>query len=215
VRIATKNRASSGRAPQPLSSDSFFSKHEDLCSLLADLFFAMPVDKGPNTLAEIGKIRRTTIPRLGTVVEQLKEAGLNRILEAAKRENSPEAFKEVLEHLLRLMGLKAPTGVFAPTRIPGRLGRPISSENERIYLKWIESGKTSLFKNDLAMAVYGKEFNKANGIHRRKMRDKCRRAVERHNEREIAELKQETAKLQERTDELESERTKRKEKTRS
>jgi hypothetical protein len=113
------------------------------------------------------------------------------------------------------MGLKAPTGVFAPTRIPGRLGRPISSQNERIYLKWIESGKTSLFKNGLARAVYGEEFNKANGIHRRIMRDRCRRAVERHNEREIAELKQETAKLQERTDQLESERTKRKEKTRS
>jgi hypothetical protein len=135
------------------------------------------------------------------VAEQLRRTAFTAILKAAAKENAPAAFKETVEMLLNLLRVKAPKGVFAPTSGTGKLGRPISTEGERMLSTWIAIGEPSLYKNDLAQAVYGARFTAANGIERRKLRDKCRRAVERNRQVVIKRFEMEIAELQNELDE--------------
>jgi hypothetical protein len=130
-------------------------------------------------------------------VNQLKQTAFSRILETAGQENSPEAFKEILELLIRSLGVETPVGVFTPRQKTGRPGRPISSESERIYSRWVEIGEPSPFRNDLAKAYYGAMFRKASGTDRRKMRDKCRQALDRHLDRLITDLKEKSTRQDE------------------
>jgi hypothetical protein len=177
-------------------SVQFFAEHADL---VTELFRSpRPIRSVGLKQLALGKsvLKLPPMGRFMAAVKQLEQTAFGRILNAAALENCAEAFKETLEMLLLLMHVKAPSGVFAPTRSPGRIGRPISSQNERIYSKWIESGEPSLFKNDLAQAFYGAAFTKANAIDRRRMRDKCRRAVERNRERLIERLEMEISMLE-------------------
>jgi septal ring factor EnvC (AmiA/AmiB activator) len=87
-------------------------------------------------------------------------------------------------------------------RKPGKPGRPISSEGEQIYSRWVEMGMPSPSKNALAQAFYGGLFTKASGTDRRMLRDKCRQAVDRCLERRIADLQRELAKVRKETAQL-------------
>jgi hypothetical protein len=133
---------------------------------------------------------------------RLNELGVGAVLRAAEADNSPEAFKRILEVLFIYLGVSTPKGVFTPKARAGKPGRPISNESELIYSTWIEIGKPSLFKNELAQAVYRVTFTKASGTERRKLRDKCRHAVERNLDRELAKVQTELANARKETAEL-------------
>jgi hypothetical protein len=127
------------------------------------------------------------------LAEELRAYWRVRLLGAAARENSPEAFREILESWLIRLRIEAPKGVFIPPRhAPGepvkKSGRPISSENEQIYSTWNRIGQPPPHSNTLAMEFYGSRFTVASGTDRRKMRDRCRNAVNRGLDREIAAL---------------------------
>ena len=190
--LATNRRASSRRTPQRLSSESFFAQHHDL---LVDLFGTLH-HKPSHSLKELatGTLGSASPPsQFKAAVNQLKQTAFSRILKTAGGENSPEAFKWILELLIHTLGVETPLGVFTPMQKAGKPGRPISTESEKIYSWWVEMGQPSPYKNDLAKSFYGRLFNKANGTDRRKLRDKCRQAVDRHLEREIAELEKKLA----------------------
>ena len=198
--MAKKNRASSGPTQQRRSSTSFFTEHNDLWAAL----LGPPGHEGSGALNELASSSVSPHERFIAAVNQLKQTPFSRILETSGRDNSPEAFKEILELLIRSLGVETPIGVFTPSQKTGRHGRPISSEGERIYSRWVEIGEPSPFRNDLAQAYYGALFSKASGTDRRKMRDKCRQALDRHFDRLIADLEvkiarqaEETAKLRE------------------
>lgn len=91
------------------------------------------------------------------------------------------------------LGSRNPSRCFHTDAKAGKPGRPISTESEKIYSWWVEIGEPSPYKNDLAKSFYGTLFHKASGTDRRKLRDKCRQAVDRHLEREIAELEKKLA----------------------
>jgi hypothetical protein len=90
-----------------------------------------------------------------TAVEQLEKAGFSHILEAAQKENSPEAFKESLTVLLHLMDIRAPKGVFTPIRrTPGR-----RKEEHTLAIRadWEKRGgppTTNTVCEDIAKAVF-------------------------------------------------------------
>jgi hypothetical protein len=190
--MATKKRASRGQAHGRLSPECFLAEHDDL---IEELFGTSGHKQSVSLKALATGTLTTSPPNLFlTAVSQLKRTSFSRILKTAGRENSPEAFKEILELLLHLLRVEIPAGVFTPMRKAGKPGRPISIENVQIYSRWVEMGQPSPSKNDLAQAFYGESFTEANGIGRRKLRDKCRQAVERYLERLIAELHKESAK---------------------
>src|SRR5690242_19956955 len=50
------------------------------------------------------------------IIGELRQWWLVRLLGAAKKENSPEAYRELLEGFLIRLGVEAPEGVFIPHR---------------------------------------------------------------------------------------------------
>jgi hypothetical protein len=129
----------------------------------------------------------TSVPFLAAI-NYLDAAGFNPILKAAQTENHPEAFKEILGILIHFLGAEAPKGVFTPKAKPRKpVGRPISLEGARIYSTWVELGKPSTMSL-LAKAFYKGLYTKANGPERRRLRNKCGRAVERNLDRQITQL---------------------------
>jgi hypothetical protein len=75
------------------------------------------------------------------------------------------------------MGMVPPEGVFTEPR--GKVGRPRDPETALITEKWMELGCPPLGRRRLAFAIYGPTFTKASSPDRKKMVDRCRRAVER------------------------------------
>ena len=110
-------------------------------------------------------------------MQQLKLHPFFRLLAAAKRENCPAAYNVLLYLWLCRMGLTPPEGVF--TELRGKSGRPRSQRTWNTYAKWMEVGCPPLGRRNLAFAIYGSEFTKASSADRKKMVDRCRRAVQR------------------------------------
>jgi hypothetical protein len=108
----------------------------------------------------------------------LKAQPVFRLLALAARENCPEAFDNTLYLWLAKMGIRPPEGVFqAPLGAPGR---PRAPETAAIYKKWLEIGEPPLSRRTLAYKLYGSDFTRASAAERKKVVDRCRRAVERH-----------------------------------
>jgi hypothetical protein len=172
-----------GESRSQLSTKSFFDKYADLLTELL---------RTPSDPVSLKASAGTGIPYL-LAIHHLNEVGFTPLLKAAQRDNHPEAFKEILQILIHSLGVETPKGVFTPKPKTGKPGRPISIESVRIYSKWVEIGEPSPYRSDLAKAVYGVSFNKASGLDRRRMRDRCRNAVDRHLDRLIADLKNKLA----------------------
>jgi hypothetical protein len=117
-------------------------------------------------------------------------------------DNSPEAFKKILEVLLLLMDVRAPKGVFTPSPRTGKPGRPIHQNRERLYKVWLCLGQPSLYTNKLASKFYGKTFKEADFRGRKLLVQRCRRAVEREQESLIKSLEAEIAKVEEERSQL-------------
>lgn len=175
-------RASSGRArPKPCASD-FFAKYKDL---VADLFRA-PGEERSATLQQLAGAVPWTKPlrmsRFTSALNQLKEVGFSRLLEAADRENCPEAFKETLEVLLLgFLNVTAPKGVFVPPQ--GSPGAPLKEVTTRINDAWIEMGRPwPIVPKDLdrlARQFYSAEFAKSSPASkkRKNLRERIRGTV--------------------------------------
>jgi hypothetical protein len=186
------------RRERPLSWNDFYDTNADLLNGLLKDPDASRVGRSV-TLQDMVRPRSKAVLRLPPrspmimAADRLNELGVGRALRAAESDNSPEAFKKILQVLFIYLGVSAPNGVFSSKAGVGKPGRPISSESGKVYSTWIRIGEPSIFKMELAQAVYGPVFTAANGVNRRKMRDKCRRAVERHVERTIAKLQKDLA----------------------
>ena len=73
------------------------------------------------------------------LMKELRQYWLVRLLKAAKQENSPEAYRQLLEGWLIRLGVEAPEGVFLPPRRSP--GAPRKESTEQIYRIWLESGR--------------------------------------------------------------------------
>jgi hypothetical protein len=116
-------------------------------------------------------------------MQELKHHPLFRLLAAAAKENCPEAYNINLYLWLCRMGAVPPEGVFIEAR--GKSGRRRDRRTSIIHEKWMEIGSPPLSRSKLAFAIYGSEFTKASSADRKRMVDRCRRAVERR----IAQLR--------------------------
>jgi hypothetical protein len=96
---------------------------------------------------------------------------------AGKMETSPEAFRSFLPSLLRELGIDLPDGVLKPA--PGRPGRPRKVDNATIYEHWLTLGCPSPGSQKFARECFGSAFARANPKERKKMIDRCYRAVKR------------------------------------
>jgi hypothetical protein len=115
---------------------------------------------------------------LPPLMRELRRHPIFRLLGAAKRENCPDAYNEVLYLWLWRMGVTPPEGVFLEP--PGQRGRPRDPKTSIIYDKWIKIGKPPLGRQELARAMFGAKFTIADGAERKRMVDLCGRAVKRH-----------------------------------
>jgi hypothetical protein len=170
-----------GRKPKQLSFDEFLAKHESEFAEADDYIeidSSLPAPTSPIEVYSAASLKPTPFSRR---MNELRQWWLVRLLTAAGRENSPEAYRELLEHWLSRMGARPPKGVFIP--LPRSPGRPRSGHTEEVYWRWVLIGKPSLFERKLAHSIFGAAFTRADGDGRKKMVDRCRRAVERHQQR--------------------------------
>ncbi len=168
----TKTRA--GGRVRTLTLDEFMAKHES--ELLEPDHDSVADESIPLAQLMKGESRRFKLP-VPVLMAELKRWWLARLLRAAAKENSPEAYSSLLRFWLHKLDLDPPVGVFVPS--PGMAGRPRSAKTDQIFLTWMDLGRPSLYSRKLAHAVYRAEFTKANSRERKKMIDQCRRAVER------------------------------------
>jgi len=101
------------------------------------------------------------------------------LLRAAALENCPSAYGSLVHFWLERIGAKPPAGVFIEFPQRGTPGRPRSPVTEQTFLTWVSLGRPSVHKSNLARAVYGKQFSTAGSEQRKKLIDRCRRAIER------------------------------------
>jgi hypothetical protein len=79
-------------------------------------------------------------------------------------------------------------GVFLPHFRKGG-GRPVEAERDAILRTWNEIGRPSFNIYTLAAKFYGTTFERADGPKRKRLRDKCRAAVERALKAQMAAIK--------------------------
>jgi hypothetical protein len=118
------------------------------------------------------------------LLSELRKWWRIRLLRAAKEENSPEAYRELLEGLLIRLCVEAPDGVFIPRR--GSRGAPRKQSTEQIYGAWIANGLPSW--GELAFFSFGRDYTVADEKQRKKLRDRCRQAVGRESKRLATKL---------------------------
>jgi len=109
------------------------------------------------------------------LMSELKRYWLVRLLKAAKKENSAEAYRELLEGWLIRLGVEPPQGVFLLSR--RRRGAPRKASTEQIYQIWLRNARPPW--GELAYNVYGADYTRADSKLRKKLRDRCIRAVRR------------------------------------
>ncbi len=153
---------------------SLFAEDDSINKLLN------PYDRSSTTLSR--RVSGYVPPvRSDQLISELKKWWLVRALSAAKKENCPEVFKYLLQHLLIRLRVLPPEGVFIPC--PGTPGAPHKEETRQIYLTWVAIGKPSLTTQKLAYTIYGAVFTKALSKERKRMVDQCRQSVERYKRR--------------------------------
>ena len=136
-----------------LSAKRFFDMHADRIHEL----FETPGAKGVTLqqLAQPTAELYLTPSRIVMAARQLNDLGIGRILRAAVEQNSPEAFKELLDVLLYFVDAIPPTGVFTPEH--GQAGRKTAPHTLRIRAKWEEMGRPPTTNNlckQIAIAAF-------------------------------------------------------------
>jgi hypothetical protein len=157
-----------------LTHDEFMRKHE------RELLESDDDSVGGRAISLRALMKGTGLPSpsealklpISALLAQLQRWWLVRLLRAAARENSPDAYLSLLGYWLHKMGVDPPVGVFIPA--PGKPGRPRSARTEAVFLTWIDLGKPALSRRKLAHAMYKGEFTKASPAEQKKMIDRCR-----------------------------------------
>ena len=116
------------------------------------------------------------------LLAQLRHYWLIRLLRAAKRENSPQAYRELLESFLIKLGAEPPEKVFLRPRKPR--GAPRKASTKQIYQIWQENGRPTW--SEVAFLVYRGEYTRSDSEQRKRLRDRCARAVKRYEERYVS-----------------------------
>jgi hypothetical protein len=165
----SESKASRGRNT---SCSDFMKRHE---AEYSDVGFLMPPVR--KVMLSDG-LRMPSAWPLPPLMQELKSNSVFRLLRDAKKENSPAAYSDILYLWLCRMGVRPPEGVFVEP--PGKRGRPRNASTSIIYEKWIEIGKPSIGVQKLAYAIYGADFTRADSTQRKKLVDRCGRAVRRH-----------------------------------
>jgi hypothetical protein len=171
-----------------LTAEEFMAKHQ---SELAENDEELKIGPPPASISQMATLTDHYDPELSAwfhaltnthtyrLISDLRQWWLVRLLGAAKKENSHEAYRELLEGLLIRLGVQAPEGVLIPHRRSP--GAPPKKSTEQIYRTWIEIGQ--LEWSSLACIVFGRDYTAAGPEQRKKLRDRCRRAVERYKMR--------------------------------
>ena len=184
-----KNRKpASARQSKQLTVDEFKARHEKEFSesvefenvkQLSALFPRGRVPTSwlfnPSPEREAWLTTMTSTPEY-RLMKELKRFWLVRLLKAAKRENCPQAYRELLEDLLIRLGVEAPEGVLVAP--PGIAGRPRKQSTEEIYRIYIENGRPK--GAHLAYVVYRSDYIRADSKSRRKMQQQCFASVKRY-----------------------------------
>jgi hypothetical protein len=167
-----------------LTADEFFVKHQSelaeddslkvepppQLSKMTSSPIWMPLD--PEVSAYFAALTNTNESRLRSKFGSWWRV---RLLAAAKKENSPEAYRELLEGLLISLGLEPPDGVLVPRRRPR--GAPRKQSTEQTYRTWILNGQPRW--SELAYIVFGRDYIGADANQRKNLRDRCEKAVKR------------------------------------
>jgi hypothetical protein len=169
-----KSESKASRGRNESSPSEFMKRHEAEYSEVGFLMPRTPVGKA--VLSD--GVRMPSAQPLPPLMQKLKSDTVFRLLREAKKENCPAAYNEILYLWLCRMGVRPPEGVFVEP--PGKPGRPRNASTSIIYDKWIEMGKPSLGVQKLAHAIYGADFTRADSTQRKKLVDRCGRAVRRH-----------------------------------
>ncbi len=171
-----------------LTADEFMAKHQP--ELAEDDRFKLP--PVPLSLSKIALggldyldpevaayFRALTSTNDYRLMSDLKQWWLVRLLRTAVEEDCPEGYRELLEDWFIRLGIEPPDGVLIPRR--KSRGAPLKKSTEEIYRQWIGQERPDWQK--LALITYGRDYIVADVNQRKKLRDRCRRAVERHQKR--------------------------------
>jgi hypothetical protein len=126
--------------------------------------------------------------------DALEDSWLSRGLKRCVKENRPDVMKALLHIMLSRIGVLLfddAQAVLARVFLPfpgGGAGRPVSSERDSILETWNKIGRPSLTKHTLAWKFYGPKFEMADGPNRKLMRNRCRAAVTRALQAEMAKI---------------------------
>ena len=99
-----------------------------------------------------------------------------RLLRIAGRMDHPEAFRSLLPVLMKELHAGIPEGVLAPPR--GKPGRPQAEQTKAIFNMWKKLGFPPIA--DLARNFYGTKFHNADRADKKRMADRCNKAVDRY-----------------------------------
>jgi hypothetical protein len=167
-----KIRSTNPEQGEQLTFDEFARRHgDDLSNALTLIGLSMPSFSGMVPLARMAT--PDPLPPLPPVMQELKRTSLFRLLTAAGRENCPDAYTCLMFIWMLRMGIKIPEGAFVKPR--GKSGRPRNAF--RYYATWISIGSPQLQLTKLASTMFGELFKRANKADRKKMVDRCRKAV--------------------------------------
>jgi len=174
-----------------ISADEFMARHanelaesEDMMALqqLGSLFpEGVPLAVVANPSSEFQAWLREIEAAPGyRLMKELKQYWLVRLLKAAKKENNPQAYRELLEGWLIRLGVEPPEGILLRPR--RSRGAPQKQSTEQIYRIWVQNDRPEW--STLAYHVYRAEYTKADAKQRKRMRDLCQRAVKRFETRD-------------------------------
>jgi hypothetical protein len=128
------------------------------------------------SLAEIEPVRMIFSP--ADFWKEVRRWWPVRILRRAAKENAIEGYKRVLHYWLSCLNDEPPPkGVLQPWK--GKPGRPREKESDVVVLTWIKIGRPALGRQKLARKYYGDAFTNADAAEKKKMVDRCQKAVER------------------------------------
>jgi hypothetical protein len=186
---ATKKSAKGCPQSKQLSVDEFRARHETEFAENEDLLLLQAISSmrsGPLTAPLWSDPKSAALHRAWQespghrLMEELRSYWRLRLLAAAKEENSPQAYREILEEWLIKLDVEAPEGVFIPRRRSP--GAPQKETTKQIYQTWLANNRPK--PAALAVAVYGQAYYGTTN-HRKKLRQQCDKAVKRH-EKQIA-----------------------------
>ena len=157
-----------------LTIEEFYAKHPAEVQEVFQLLCPLP--KGAEELHSLAAVLSAPPwAPLPAAMNGLKSTSFFRLLSDAGRRNCPEAFYYLLFFWLLRMRVKIPDGVLlAPGRPPGR-----PQSTDRVYSAWVLIGRPPLKDKNLAVAIYGEQFAKASAADRKRLIDRCRKAVSR------------------------------------